>query len=266
MNITHDFHVHTVISSCGKESATVENYMRIAKEKGLTKIGFADHMWDSAIEGASRWYAPQNYEHVAQIKSEIEKYKDSGVKIYFGCEGEYDYPHRGVAMTEETAEKFDFILIPHSHTHITMPKDYYEPYQKCIDFMVQAYEDIINSNVSRYITSMAHPFMACKSPYDNRILMPLIPDDTYRRLFSKTAEKGIALEIQTPCFARDLEPDAVAGQHTLIRIYSMAKEEGCKFTFGSDAHNTLEYPHIEIANEVADLLSLKEDDLAPIVR
>ena len=108
--------------------------------------------------------------------------------------------------------------------------------------------------------------MACKAPYDNRILLPLIPDDTYRRLFSKTAEKGIALEIQTPTFARDLDADAVSGQHTLIRTYSMAKQEGCKFTFGSDAHNTLEYHHPETASKVADLLGLKQDDLAPIAR
>ena len=46
MNITHDFHVHTVISSCGKESATVENYMRIAKEKGCGRMEWTCLDWN----------------------------------------------------------------------------------------------------------------------------------------------------------------------------------------------------------------------------
>ena len=43
MKITHDFHIHTHLSVCAKDSATVEHYAEVAKNLGLKKLGFADH-------------------------------------------------------------------------------------------------------------------------------------------------------------------------------------------------------------------------------
>ena len=76
-----------------------------------------------------------------------------------------------------------------------MPRDCFEPYQKHVDYMIQAYLDIINSKVNKYITAVAHPFEAVCCPYDNEILINMISDDTFKRLFDETAEKGIAFEI-----------------------------------------------------------------------
>ena len=177
MKIEHDFHIHTTLSLCANETATVENYLATAKKLGLKKLGFSDHFWDSAIGGAFEWYQKQDYEHVVQLKSELERVTGEDVKIYFGCETEYDPIHHGVALTEEAAEKFDFILVPNSHTHMMMPKDFYQPHQKHVDFMVQAYHEILDSNVSRYITAVAHPFEAVNCPYDRTRLIDMISDD-----------------------------------------------------------------------------------------
>ncbi|MBO5199275.1 MAG: PHP domain-containing protein [Lachnospiraceae bacterium] len=262
MKIEHDFHVHTNLSLCAQQSATLDGYIRKAKEIGLKRIGFSDHFWDEKIEGANGFYRPQNYEHVASLLPEIGKLDEPELKIYFGCETEYDPYHHGVAITEEIAEKFDFILVPNSHTHMMMPKEYYTPYQKHADFMIQAYEEIIDSPVSRYITAMAHPFEAVCCPYDNSILIDLISDDQYKRLFERTAKKGIAFEINVASM-HSKTPEQIENC-SQIRMFRLAKESGCKFLFGSDAHDLQKHDTYSNADLIADLLDLKESDLASI--
>ena len=110
MNITHDLHIHTSLSFCGKDEALVENYVAQAAELGLTRLGFTDHMWDSAVPGMPWWYRQtdiQNAEHVLQLKSVLEEHRGCGVELFMGCEAEYDYPGRGVALTEAVAEQFE---------------------------------------------------------------------------------------------------------------------------------------------------------------
>lgn len=264
MKVTHDFHIHTNLSLCAEKNATVEYYVRKAEEIGLTKIGFSNHFWDSAIEGANGFYRPQNWEHVKQLRVELEQVKSKTVRIYFGCEAEYDPVHHGVAMSEETAEKFDYILVPNSHTHMMMPKECYKPYQKHADFMVQAYADILNSSVSRYITAMAHPFEAVCCPYDYSILIDIISDDTFKRLFDQTAKKEIAVEINIGKFRDSKAEDIEACSQ--IRMFRIAKECGCKFIFGSDAHNRKRHDLYGYTDVFADILELKEHDIADIAR
>jgi len=275
MKITHDFHIHTHLSHCGHPSAQVEHYMKTAKELGLKKIGFADHFWDSPIDGSliPGWgfYAPedgklehQNYEHLLRIKPELEKYADPDVQVYFGCETEYDPIHRGVAVTEETAEKFDFIIVPQSHTHITMTKDLYQPYQKHLDYMIQAYDDILDSPVSRYITAVVHPFEAVCCPYDNTILINMLSEDVMKRLFTKSAEKNIAFEINVSQMMNKT-PEQIA-ECAQMRMFKIVKECGCKFIFGSDSHDNETHKKYGNAQLAADLLGLTEEDIAPIAR
>ena len=64
LHIQQDIHIHTTLSSCAQEDATVENYLGRAKEDGLTLLGFSNHLWDQDVPGASNWYRPQNVEHV----------------------------------------------------------------------------------------------------------------------------------------------------------------------------------------------------------
>lgn len=273
MKISHDFHIHTNLSLCAKPEADFAGYMEMANRIGLRKVGISNHLWDAAVEKDesaftsrnkyTRFYTVQNYDHLAQLKPEIEAYRGD-VKVYFGCETEYDPFHRGVAITEETAEKFDYILVPNSHTHIMMPIENYEPYEKHAQYMIDAYLDIIRSKVSRYITAMAHPFEAVCCPYSNSFLIDMIPDDTYRRLFDETAEKGIAFEINVASMNKKTPKEIEDSSQ--IRVFRLAKECGCKFLFGSDAHSHAALEKYSNADLVASLLELREDDIADIAK
>ena len=111
---------------------------------------------------------------------------------------------------------------------------------------------------------MAHPFDICCHDYTSKDLIPLIPDDTFKRLFDKTAEKGIAFELNMS-YSKGMTPQDIAND-CHIRMFTLAKECGCKFTFGSDSHDDKAHDFYENADILADILGIKEDDLAEICR
>lgn len=272
MKIKHDFHIHTDLSLCARKSATLDNYIEISKKLGLEKIGIANHFWDSNVDAGKdffrdEFYKVQNFEHILKIKPEIDKVNSEDLKIYFGGEAEYAPMYRDISVSEEVAEQLDFLLVSNSHTHMTMPKEYYKPYQSHVDFMIQAYEDIINSKVSRYITAVAHPFEAVCCPYDMEILINMISDDTFKRLFDKTANKEIAFELNI-AYMRDRNKSYQdIEQGAQIRMFRLAKECGCKVIFGSDAHDMGGHKRYdELTKVFIDLLELKEGDILEFAR
>lgn len=263
MDIRSDFHIHTGLSLCANENVTAKQYIEYAKETGLKKLGFANHMWDESINPKpNRFYRAQTIPYNLEIKYELSECDCSGLEIFVGAEAEY-HPTMGVALREENAEKFDFIIVPNSHTHMMMPSELYEPYEKHRDFMLKAYEQIIDSAVSKYVTAMAHPFDAVCCPYDRQVLYRLISDDSFKRIFSKTAEKGIAVEINTSAF-----PDITrenAEDFGAMRMFRIAKQQGCKFIFGSDAHSVKgQESFISRAELISDIIGLKTEDITDI--
>lgn len=266
MNIRHDFHVHTVYSNDTDKAATVENYVSLAKEIGIKKLGFAEHFWDEKIEGAFEFYKPLGFEHLLPSKEIIKSVKDDSIKLYFGCEVEYNPKISGPAITEETAEKFDFISVPHSHSHETMPTEYYQNPEKHLNFILEAYDNILESNISKYITFMAHPFCFVRCPYPRSVLIDMVSDDTLKRIFDKTAQKDIAIEINTSCvFTKGITNENIH-ESDLMRIFKIAKECGCKFIFGSDSHCIPHLKRVLEAGVIAEVLGLEDSDIANIAR
>ena len=266
MNINHDFHIHTALSVCANASATVEHYKDTAHRLGLNKLGFADHFWDEThAEPWNNFYKRQGFDHVEEIKKELAATDFGGVQVYFGCETEYDPINKCAAVSPEVAERFDFIIVPNSHTHMMMPKDLYEPYEKHKQFMIDAYLNIINCEVSKYILSMAHPFEAVCCPYPNTELMAMMSDDEYRFLFDKTANKGIGVEINVAAHLKKSEEEIISSEH--FRLFRLAKECGCRFTFGSDSHSSTGHDtYKETCETFIRALDLKSDDLCELVR
>ncbi len=267
MKIDHDFHIHTALSICANGHDTaLEGYFERAKATGVTKLGFANHFWDSNIPCTvcPEFYLPQNFEHLSKLLCELDGVE--GFEFYFGCEGEYDPVRRDVGISEEIAEKFDYIIVPNSHTHMTLDGAYYDDLSRQKDILLQAFGDIVNSKVSKYIKAIAHPFeVVGYSIEKHRELYDTITDDEFCRVFDMAAERGIAYEINSDMMKWKTR-DEVAALPT-VRLYRLAKECGCKFIFGSDAHGYEGYRDYAPACEfMADLLGLKEDDISALAK
>ena len=269
MKIKHDFHIHTLRSLCADPNATLDTFTDAIKREGLEKIGVSNHFWDAKIPPLSEdgYFTMQNLERISLDIPAIEKLReDTGIKVYFGCEAEYDPVHHDVAVAEETCEKLDFIIVPNSHTHLVMPKEYWDDFPKHKEFLVTAYRDIINSKVSKYITAVAHPFeIVGYSDERLKLILDTFTDDEFKRLFDETAERGIAYEINVS--GMRLKTKEQIDELPKMRLYRLAKECGCKFIFGSDAHGQVELDYYSKWTEyVSELLGLTEDDIIEIAR
>ena len=83
----------------------------------------------------------------------------------------------------------------------------------------------------------------------------------------KTANKEIAFEINI-AYVRDCNKSFQdIEQGAQIRMFRLAKECGCKFIFGSDAHDATGHKRYdELTKVFIDLLQLKEDDILEFAR
>jgi HisJ family histidinol phosphate phosphatase len=270
MIFDHDFHIHTVYSNDTSKKATVEAYVTKAKELGLKKLGFAEHFWDDTVPGAFPFYVPLTFAHVSQLREDIAQFRNQGVELFFGCEVEYDPVHRAPALSEAVAEQFDFVIVPNSHSHETMPKEYYDQKHKHAEFILNAFWDILRSPVSRYVTGVAHPFSLVRSPYPCDDLIELVSDSRFADLFGCAAEKGVALEVNVGSLMGGLHQKGLtletAEESQLIRMLRLGKQAGCKFFIGSDAHAVGHLENHQYADAFADLLGLTQEDIMPMAR
>ena len=270
MKLNHDFHIHTVHSFDADANATVNGYVEVAEKTGITKLGFAEHFWDEKIEGAFPFYRQMSFEHTSITKKEIEECKNSDIKLYFGCEVEYNPSLKAPAITEETAQKFDYIIVPNSHSHETMPKEYYDNKKRHLDFIMDAYNNIVNCSLNRYITAIAHPFSLVRCPYPCDDLIDMVSDDEFKKMFFNTAEKEIAIEINASSVNESImKSGCIDESSSLLRMFRLAKDAGCRFIFGSDAHYLSYFGdlnYVELINRVAENLEIKEKDIVDIAR
>lgn len=117
MKVRHDIHTHTLFSSCCYDpEATAAAYIEKAHELGHSVFGFSNHIWDENVPGASNWYKGQTVGYGLEEKDAIPS-DTHGIKVLFGTETEYCGMTNNLGMLAETAKKFDYVLVPHSHTH-----------------------------------------------------------------------------------------------------------------------------------------------------
>ena len=118
MKILHDVHNHSLLSSCCYDPvATVENFVNKARELGHKVFGISNHLWDEKVPGASSWYQKQMINYGLEARNSVPK--DTGdVKVLIGTESEYLGATDTLGILAETGARFDYVLIPHTHTHM----------------------------------------------------------------------------------------------------------------------------------------------------
>jgi len=256
--IDHDLHCHSVLSSCsGNEKQTVQTILAHAKQHGYTVQCITDHLWDPKVPGASDWYAPQDIDHVRQS---LPLPDGDGVRLIFGCETEYCGGEK-LGLHPENYDKFDFIVIPPDHFHM---KDFvrpscYDTEEKIADLLVERLEQLLELPLPWRKVGIAH--MTCGLIFtegDECKVYRLVDEARFRAVMRRFAQLGTGIEINCSSFGpgwREHEDDH-------LRLYRLAKEEGCKFYLASDAHKPESLSLVpERGPEVVELLGLTEEHL-----
>ncbi len=157
MNPIVDMHTHTKISLCSSdENANVQNYIDKAVEVGIQVLGITDHCWDPAVPTTSGFYQKQDIEWVQQIRKQFPV-DTKGVKLYIGIESEYCGMSDTLGITAEGARNFDYVLVPHSHTHMknfVMPRDpiYQETAKKVEERMRAAFPEVSDRQIEKWMS------------------------------------------------------------------------------------------------------------------
>ena len=259
--VDHDFHIHSFLSLCSEdEGQTPQAILAYAKKNGLKKICLTDHLWDTDVCSftGDHFYAYQNIPHV---QKNLPLPQDADVAFYFGCETEFDKFFR-VGLTRENFDKFDFVIIPTTHTHMVgfTLEEADNTEERRAALFIQRLDALLDMDLPFEKIGIAHLtccFAGVASNKDSqRRVLASIPDAELYRIFGRIAAAGAGVELNEDMFQYNEEELAVQ-----LRYYRIAKACGCKFYLGSDAHSRagLERAPAVFARFL-ELLDLDEDD------
>ncbi len=260
----HDLHIHSYLSTCsGVKEQNPQTILKYAEDYNLKIICLTDHFWDDKIPGASDWYIPQNFSHI--IKSKPLPQKD-GIKFLFGCEAEINM-FNVLGVSKEVISKLDFIVIPINHFHMrgfTISAEDAKNVNGMAKKWIERFDYVLNMDLPFKKVGIAHltcPLMAPKKELIGETINK-IPEEEMYILFKKAQKLGVGIELN----ADDLKFE-YADSDTMLKPYKIAKECGCKFYLGSDAHNPEAlYDAKQIFERAIDLLNLKEEDKIELLR
>ena len=250
----NDLHIHSQLSSCSRDpEQTTDAILRYALDNRLNTICITDHYWDENVPGPSNWYSTQNYEHIAQS---LPLPQADGVRFLFGCETELR-ADMTLGISPKVYDKFDFIIIPTTHLHMdgfTCRGD--EDAEERAKLWISRFDGVLDMDLPFHKTGIAH--LTCELMYKKHHLETLacLTENDYRPLFRKAADRGMGIELNFSASSLTEE-----SRDLILLPYRVAKAEGCKFYFGSDAHHLKELKREkQNAETIIDLLELEESD------
>lgn len=236
--VKQDIHIHTHLSSCGDRQAFMADYIKAAKEIGLTTLGFSDHAWDRNVKGASDWYAPQDYRRLAVRYDELKNIDTEGIEVLLGAEGEYAAGILGI--TEDAAEFTDYILVPHSHTHMkgfVLPSDCIGIPEKHANYLVKSFISLCGHEKRELFYGIVHPMYPIGERYEYvEEVYSHITDEMLRECAQAAKEAEVAIEANITVLS-SVPERVLQGENCYKRFYNACKKAGCSFFMGSDAHS-----------------------------
>lgn len=258
--IDHDYHIHSQLSLCSNHPLqTTTNILNYAEQNGYRDICLTDHFWDETIPGAENFgfYREQHVEHLMQA---LPLPESQSVRFYFGCETEID-KHMQLGISKERFDQFDFVIIPTTHLH--MPSFTMDEADDSLErrafLYVERLHKVLDMDLPFEKIGIAHltcSLIANKNPTDHIQVLESISDATFKELFEKLAERKAGFELNVPIFHYEGEE-----LEKILRPYRIAKQCGCKFYLGSDAHRPNDFDTAFARFEaIVDALDLMESD------
>lgn len=255
-SLLHDLHCHSCLSLCSEDpTCTAEAIFRQAQSWGYDTLCLTDHLWDADIPGASAFYAPQNIEHVLSAKPFAHA---DGMRCLLGCETEYVGGGK-LGLSREHFDLFDFVVIPPNHMHM---KGFVRPdgvvtAAQMAELFTARLEEISRLDIPMEKVGIAH--LTCSLLFsEGRVcdVIRLMDEERLQSVFSAFARRGAGIELNAECFREmDADPEAC------LRLYRIAKENGCRFYAASDAHSLTAYSSVgKKLPAVVQALGLTEAD------
>jgi histidinol phosphatase-like PHP family hydrolase len=259
--VDHDLHIHSNLSSCANDpEQTPLGILRYAQRVGLKQICLTNHYLDRTRQNADtpNYYLHQDYDHNAKA---LPLPQADGVEFLFGCETDMT-KYNTVGIPKSRYKEFDMILIPIDHFHMkgfTISKKDYPSIEGQAKRWVQRFDHLMHADLPFHKLGLAHLATACMHhPNREKYLQTLdaISNDDLYRLIRQAAAVGCGIELNLS----DMD-FAEHERESVMRMFHIAKECGCKFYLGSDAHHPDKWEKfVPLYTRAVDILDLQESD------
>lgn len=221
----HDFHIHTSYSDGLASPAKI---VESATEKGLEAIAVTDHGPAISV-GIKPGSIDQMIEDVSIVK------EDAKITVLLGIEANVVDPEGNIDLDEKILEKMDIVTggVHYLDSSRTSPESTARNYL----------ERVMRMMGREKIDILTHPFW-----YHENLSSYLSREDLEK--FAKVAsERNVAIELNE----KYQVPDE--------RLFSVCKEEGALFSFGTDAHKVSEVGEVRWGWELVENGELDEKDI-----
>ena len=264
--VDHDLHIHSYGSMCSKApEQTPARILQYALDEGFSVVALTDHFWDETVPMLQGGWGPDFYtsQNWAHITKQLPLPTAEGVRFLFGAE--VDMTLDGVVgVSAHRLEQMDFLLISISHFHMTdftiTAADAATPAGRA-EALLRKLERTLELDLPWHKVGLAHLLGQKVSGGDPAVhceVIRLMQGERLTALFEKAAALGVGIELNTATFGFGSE----AEREAVTAFYAHAKECGCRFFFGSDAHAPFQWEHHkERAQAMADALGLTEADI-----
>lgn len=257
----HDFHIHTIVSSCCRdENQTPQRLLRYAVENDFHKVCITNHLWDESVPSEAEWHPDHT---CRRLKTVLPLPTHQGVKLLFGAETDMDY-NNILGISRKTLDEMDFVTVATTHLHLagnTVREKIQTP-QEAAEIWLEKIRALLQMDLPFHKMGIAH--LTCGHIMKGRSheVIRLLQDKDLYEIFEECANKGVGIELNMKTLAMDDEI-----KNILMRPYYIAKDCGCKFYLGSDAHkeSALENIKAEFEN-IISLLDLSENDKFPLAK
>jgi histidinol phosphatase-like PHP family hydrolase len=160
-----------------------------------------------------------------------------------------------IGVSKERMKDLDFIIVPTTHLHMTgFTHRGDEDAAERAELWVKRFETLLDADMPFEKTGIAH--LTCGLMYREHHLEVLsaISDEDMIRLFKRAADLGLGIELNFSALSLTDE-----SRDIMLRPYRIAKEEGCRFYLGSDAHHPAALDRApENFAKIAELLALDD--------
>ena len=257
-----DFHIHSDHESKRGRTEKMQEYVEEVYRHGMTTAGFSEHYWNGAFSGWGKWYQPQTTKQLEEIREAAQKVRlPEGIRIRIGCESEYS-KDGVIPLTMEDVRALDYVIVPHSHLNMvgTVTEHSYQKDPKgAARYMVRTFMEVMRHKMAEHITILAHPFVPVGMDEEQDAVLSYITNEEFIQSARAARDMGIALEINSLTWRGKTMEEVEHSE--FIRFYRIAREEGCCFTFGSDAHGIRQYQYLPLAEKVAALSGITGEDM-----
>lgn len=257
----HDFHIHSTVSRCCKDPLqTPESILQYAKDNGYRKICLTNHFWDGRVPSEAEWIEEHGYKYLTSVLPLPEA---DGIDFLFGAELDMDY--NGIlGISSETLDELDFATIATTHMHLagnTVREKLTSP-GEAAEIWLSKIKNLLSMPLPFHKTGIAHMTTGHIMKERTPEVISLLKNEDLYEVFSDCAAKGIGIELNTKTIFNSEEEKEI-----LMRPYYIAKDCGCKFYLGSDAHKTDALSHAkENFERIITILDLTEDDKFPLAK